>query len=87
MSWIRVDEASPPENTVVLVCDNIAENISLGVYVAAKEGTHGDEPGYYSDGYFSILAMGVKYFDGDSLVTHWMSLPDLPRVELDEDEE
>ncbi len=66
MDWIRVEEDLPAHGDIVLICDEFNSFVSLGKYVE-----DGDE--------FYFYLMSIDKVEFDSQITHWTTLPELPK--------
>lgn len=65
MEWIETAEYVPEDDRIVLVCDAISGFISLARFNEAEH---------------EFTMMHMHEIEQDSQCTHWMCLPEIPKV-------
>ena len=65
MEWIVAEELIPLGNPIVLVCDRLNDFVTLGRYVEEEN---------------TFVVMNLDNIEIDSVITHWMPLPELPEL-------
>ncbi len=64
MEWIEVSEDLPEFGMKVLVCDKFNSFVSMGRLIEVQD----EENPIFE-------MMNIEKVEGDSVITHWMSLP------------
>ncbi len=70
MNWINLEEEQPDVGEIVLCADEYNEFVSLGKFLIVEQED-------FDEGVFEL--MHINKIECDSVITHWMPLPEPPK--------